>query len=126
MFERRSFAEEGVTMKKCMRTLAVLAVAIPGLAFAGDPVPMNDSELDTVAAGLNLSSLQKLSTDQILAHPRYSEISAKAVAKYATLSESQKAQVALRIEQNWGKLSGPDQAKARAVTPAGLQHLLPK
>lgn len=113
-------------MKKCMRTLAVLAVALPGLAYAGEPVPMTDSDLDTVAAGLNLSSLQKLSTDQILAHPRYSEVSAKAVAKYATLTESQKAQVALRIEQNWTRLSGPDQVKARAVTPAGLQHLLPK
>jgi hypothetical protein len=36
-----------------MFALAVVAVTLPGVALAGEPVPMSDSELDsTVAAGL--------------------------------------------------------------------------
>ena len=67
-------------MKKCMRTLAILAVVVPGLAYAGEPVPMTDSDLDSVAAGLSLKSLSKYTPEQILAHPRYSELSTKAIA----------------------------------------------
>jgi hypothetical protein len=39
-----------------MYALAVLAVSLPGLAFAGEtrPTPMSDSELDNVAAGLSI------------------------------------------------------------------------
>jgi hypothetical protein len=40
-------------MKRGMLQLVVLAAAVPGLAFAGEPVPMSDSDLDhTVAAGV--------------------------------------------------------------------------
>lgn len=113
-------------MKMYMRTLAALAVALPGLAFAGEPVPMTDSDLDSVAAGFKLSSLSQYSSEQILADPRYSQASSKALARYEGLNESQRAKVALRVEKLWPTLSSADQAKLRAVTPAGLQHLLPK
>ena len=40
-----------------MFALAVLAVTLPGLAFAGEtrPTPMSDGELDNVAAGLSFA-----------------------------------------------------------------------
>ena len=112
-------------MKKYLRTLTVLAVALPGLAFAGEPVPMTDSDLDSVAAGLNLKSLSGLSTEQILAHPRYAEVSAKVIARYESLSDAQKAQISARVTQSWTKLTPENQQKLRTVTPQQLRHLLP-
>ena len=117
--------KKGVTMKKCMRTLAILAVVVPGLAYAGEPVPMTDSDLDSVAAGLSLKSLSKYTPEQILAHPRYSELSAKAIARYEGLNDAQKSQVAARVAQSWPTLSAENQEKLRTVTPSQLRHLLP-
>ncbi len=72
-----------------MFALAVLAVSLPGLAFAGEarPTPMSDSELDNVAAGfsfagayipdLNSPKGQRLlqmineNPEQITSDPRY-------------------------------------------------------
>ena len=58
-------------MRRSIFALAVVAAALPGLALAGEPVPMTDNDLDSVAAGLSLSDLGKilssLSTEQIWA-----------------------------------------------------------
>lgn len=47
-------------MKKSIFALAVLAIAVPGLALAGEPVPMNDNDLDAVTAGASINNALQL------------------------------------------------------------------
>jgi hypothetical protein len=49
-------------MKNSVLVLAVLAVGLPSFALAGEPVPMNDNDLDAVVAGqtINLREVNAL------------------------------------------------------------------
>jgi hypothetical protein len=54
-------------MKRTVFAAAVLAVALPAIALAGEPVPMSDSEMDnTVAAGFGLSGLNFVQANALI------------------------------------------------------------
>ncbi len=99
-------------MKRHLFAVAVLAVTLPGLALAGEPVPMNDSELDsTVAAGL---------ADQILAHPLYAEAIARLRA-----SPSTREAVRLRLLTVPTSVWAKNEAEIRRALPSDLHSILP-
>lgn len=74
-------------MKKSIFALTVLAVALPTLALAGEPVPMSDSDLDNVvAAGFNINNAVQLNA-AIRAHQ--SEFQALAARNSATFFKNE-------------------------------------
>lgn len=109
-------------MKKTLLAMTVLAIGLPSLAFAGEPVPMTDDDLDTVAAGVSLQALLQADPKDVLNHPQYSSRSSALVSQYNSLSSYQKQQLAAKI--NGLGLSSSDRGKLRAIAPEQLRHLL--
>jgi hypothetical protein len=96
-------AMRGLPMKRSMFALAVLAVALPGFALAGEPVPMSDNDLDnTVAAGISITNLDQAIAG-IRAHP----------GDFQSL-----------VARNIG-IFRQNEALVRRLLPADLHHLLP-
>jgi hypothetical protein len=115
-------------MRRSIFALAVVAAALPGLALAGEPVPMTDNDLDSVAAGLSLSdvlAVLTLSDQQITSHPSYNSAKAEAIASVKGLSESQVVSLRTQIGLLFPGLSAEDQGQVRRLAPSELQHLLP-
>jgi hypothetical protein len=116
-------------MRRSIFALAVVAAALPGLALAGEPVPMTDSDLDSVAAGLSLSdvlAVLTLTDQQIVNHPSYNSARAEAIASVKGLSESQVGSLRTQIGLLFPSLSAEDQGQVRRLAPAELLHLLPE
>jgi hypothetical protein len=115
-------------MRRSIFALAVVAAALPGLALAGEPVPMTDSDLDSVAAGLSLSdvlAVLTLSDQQITSHPQYHSARAQAIAQVGALSESERGSLRTQIGLLFPGLSAEDQGQVRRLAPVELQDLLP-
>jgi hypothetical protein len=115
-------------MRRSIFALAVVAAALPGLALAGEPVPMTDSDLDSVAAGLSLSDLVlvlSLSDSQIIGHPNFNAAKAQAITSVGALSESETGALRTQIGVLFPGLSAEDRSQVRRLTPSQLQHLLP-
>jgi hypothetical protein len=115
-------------MRRSIFALAVVAAALPGLALAGEPVPMTDSDLDSVAAGISLKdvlAVLTLTDEQILSHPSYGAAKASAIASVKGLSESQQGALRTQIGLLFPVLSEEDQGQVRRLAPAELQFLLP-
>jgi hypothetical protein len=85
-----------------MFAFAVLTVALPSLALAGEPVPMSDSDLDAVAAGASIKNLTQ-AIAAIRAHP----------ADFQKLAAENKA------------IYFANQSRVKAALPQDLWHLLP-
>lgn len=107
-------------MKKTFLAMAVLAVGLPSLAFAGEPVPMTDDDLDTVAAGVSLQQLLQADPEDVVNHPQYKSRSAALVAQYKSLNSKQLEALAYKV----GKLGEGDRAKLLKIAPAELRPLL--
>lgn len=99
-------------MKKTVLALAVMAVALPGLALAGEPVPMNDSELDSVAAGY--------SAELILEHRHY----ARALAKVEGSVRLQNI-IGARLAKVHPETLAKNEEGLRKLLGPNLQHLFP-
>jgi hypothetical protein len=112
-------------MRKSIFALAVVAAALPGLAFAGEPVPMTDTEMDKVVAGLDLQDLLNMSVSEILNHPQYKPQTDAAVLQYNLLSPSDKADVAEQVAIGWATLTPSQREHLAAIAPEGLKHLIP-
>jgi hypothetical protein len=103
-----------------MFLVAALAVALPCIALAGEPVPMNDRDLDAVAAGrLDIGVIAGLSTEQILAHPQYNQ----AIARLRSDTVLQ-AQAKAFLATVPASILAQNDAKIRAVLPEDLRGLL--
>ena len=110
-------------MRRSIFALAVVAVALPGLALAGEPVPMNDSELDSVAAGLSLGALDKITVQQVLAHPNYGPAIAL-LRREDAVGVAARAEAVRRLALVPDPIYNQNEQKLRAVLPSDLHFLL--